>query len=151
MCTETNKSSEQAGDERLRIVRHKSISVQYCHRLFSLEGHTDRVEDLLEFLLRVNVAHAVLLGMDQLTVDGHLQRTGRAGSLLAGEVDGPCSLEVFIQLLLQLIHLRLVPSSTTVDDVDIDFSGRHDYVRAFKLFDQALTEHTKVRPHCETH
>ncbi len=73
---------------------------------------------------------AHLLGMDQLTVDGDLQITAPAGSRLAGlkmhrfaainnsithEVDGH-SLELIIQLLLQLIRLRLVPSSTTISE-----------------------------------
>jgi len=77
----------------------------------------DGLVDLVQLSFAVDVPIAVLLGMDQITVDGHLKEAGGARGSLARHFELALA-ELVYELSFELVELGLVPSGAAVNHVD---------------------------------
>lgn len=75
------------------------------------------MDDLVQLGVVVDVPVAILLGMDQISVDGHLKEAGGARGSLARHFELALA-ELVYESGLELVELGLVPSGAAVNHVD---------------------------------
>jgi len=115
--TRRTRGARRARGTRARGRRRRTAS---AHRL-TVHGAVNRRQDLVHFVLRVNITVAFLLGVNEGAVHGNFEPTRHARSALTRHLN---SREFVVDLLANCLHLTRVTSGSAVHDVYLRLAFR---------------------------